>query len=102
MTNVTHLLNPSIPFSKWVKNAFPFSDPEFRGCADAQYVHENKCVTEIQAVTVIDNQKHADVEVELCYCSEDKCNEERNFGVVPQMSIFLVVASTLVISTLNL
>ena len=102
MINVIHLLNPFIPFSKWVKNAFPFSDPEFRGCADAQYVHENKCVTEIQAVTVIDNQKHADVEVELCYCNEDKCNEERNFGVVPQMSIFLVVASTFVISTLNL
>ena len=28
----------------------------------------------------MDNQKHVDVEVELCYCPEDKCNEERNIG----------------------
>ena len=95
-------VEPIYSIFKVGKKCLSISDPEFRGCADAQYVHENKCVTEIQAVTVIDNQKHADVEVELCYCNEDKCNEERNFGVVPQMSIFLVVVSTFVISTLNL
>ena len=57
-----------------------FIDPEFRGCAAVNYEHEAKCSRETQAVTIIDNQKHADVDVELCYCQEDLCNEERNYG----------------------
>ena len=56
--------------------------PEFRGCADAEFLHENKCTRELQAVTVIDSVKHVDVNVELCYCDNDLCNEERNAAYV--------------------
>ena len=52
--------------------------PEFRGCAEANFVHENKCSRELQAVTVVENQKYVDVEVDLCYCDTALCNKQRN------------------------
>ena len=60
-----------------------FLEPTFRGCADATYNHEHKCTSELQAVTVVDNEKHVDVKVELCYCGDEKCNQQRNEAYCP-------------------
>ena len=73
-----------------------FSDPEFRGCAQVKFQHEHKCTREIQAVTVVDNQKHEDVEVELCYCPEDKCNEERNIGQNNRFNYIIMLMTIIV------
>ena len=74
---------------------FLFAGPEFRGCADAKFLHENKCTRELQAVTVVDNQKHVDVNVELCYCDTDLCNQERNSGFrnFPSYVVILLINS---------
>lgn len=69
---------PNVINCFWAKGSYNDESPEFRGCADAEFLHENKCTRELQAVTVIDSVKHVDVNVELCYCDNDLCNEERN------------------------
>ena len=75
------------------KLAINFSEPTFRGCADATYDHEHKCTRELQAVTVVDNEKHVDVDVELCYCGDEKCNQQRNggFSVVFDTNHYLLI-----------
>ena len=52
-----------------------------------------KCTRELQAVTVVDNKNHVDVDVELCYCGEEKCNQERNeaFSIVSDKKVFLLL-----------
>ena len=52
-------------------------------------------------MTVVDNQKYVDVDVELCYCGEDLCNQERSQAMArygPQamsqiMTIFAVLST---------
>jgi len=51
----------------------------FRGCAEAMYKHDYGCDREMQPVTVIDqrgNPKQVEVDVNLCYCSTQNCNQE--------------------------
>ena len=71
--------------------SYNVAGPEFRGCADAEFLHENKCTRERQAVTVVDNQKHVDVDVELCYCDSDLCNQERSSTVINRFSPIIVI-----------
>ncbi len=52
------------------------SEPTFRGCAGAKYPHDAKCDRTLQAVQVVAGMKSVDVEVRLCYCNSDKCNEK--------------------------
>jgi len=80
----------------WAKGTLNAEDPEFRGCAQVKFQHEHKCTKEIQAVTVVDNQKHVDVEVELCYCPEDKCNEERNIGQNNRFNYIIMLMTIIV------
>ena len=50
----------------------------FRGCAEAMYEHDYGCDTDLQAVDVIDQRgavKQVDVEVNICFCSSQNCNE---------------------------
>jgi len=53
------------------------NEHRFRGCADALFIHDNKCTKELQPVTTIEDRLSVDVEVELCYCDKDECNAER-------------------------
>ena len=59
----------------------PLSDTViFRGCAGVQYADPfHECVHRMQPVPV-DNtgQRSVDVDVTLCYCNEDICNEVLN------------------------
>jgi len=51
----------------------------FRGCAEAMYKHDYGCDREMQPVSVIDqrgNPKQVEVDVNLCYCSTQNCNQE--------------------------
>merc|ERR1712227_239443 len=50
----------------------------FRGCAEAMYEHEYGCDSDLQAVDVIDQRgmtKQVDVDVNICFCSSQNCNE---------------------------
>lgn len=83
----------------WAEGHYEGDNPRFRGCADALYNHDPGCKHELQAVTVVDNKKSVDVEVELCYCSEAKCNQERNgaanFGWTAALLMTAIPISTL-------
>eukprot|EP00088_Acartia_fossae_P027302 TRINITY_DN28040_c0_g1_i1.p1 TRINITY_DN28040_c0_g1~~TRINITY_DN28040_c0_g1_i1.p1 ORF type:complete len:262 (-),score=17.48 TRINITY_DN28040_c0_g1_i1:79-831(-) len=51
--------------------------PTFRGCAGTDYIYDNQCFHEMQAVTVSQTPKRSvDVGVTLCYCGSDLCNTE--------------------------
>ena len=47
----------------------------FRGCADAQYAFDPGCSRELQAVQVVIGKKSVDVEILLCFCNDDTCNQ---------------------------
>lgn len=63
---------------------------KFRGCADALFIHDNKCTVELQPVTTIEHKLSVDVKVDLCYCDTDECNAEK-----PSNAMFLSFNLTL-------
>ena len=52
--------------------------PLFRGCANATFAHDERCSRELQAVQIIVGKHSVDVEIKLCFCNGDKCNEKAN------------------------
>ena len=62
------------------------SDPvKFRGCAGAPYRDPfHQCASRKQAVPVFEGQRSVDIDVTLCYCNEDLCNETLNGGLVKE------------------
>lgn len=68
---------------------FEDQTPIFRGCAGAKYPHDEKCDRELQAVQVVAGKKSVDVEVLLCYCNTEKCNEQKNGSAKPVNSLIL-------------
>merc|ERR1712037_919593 len=70
----------------------------FRGCAEAMYKHDYGCDREMQPVSVIDqrgNPKQVEVDVNLCYCSTQNCNQEAAGAehlllTVPLLSLLLI------------
>ena len=62
----------------------------FRGCAEAMYEHDYGCDTDLQAVDVIDQRgtvKQVDVEVNICFCSSQNCNEVLSAAGRNQLSL---------------
>ena len=55
-----------------------FSVPLFRGCANATFAHDERCSRELQAVQIIWGKKSVDVEIKLCFCNGENCNEQAN------------------------
>ena len=39
------------------------------------FPHDEKCTRQLQAVQVVAGKTSVDVEVNLCYCNSDTCNE---------------------------
>ena len=77
--------------------------PLFRGCANATFAHDQRCSRELQAVQIIWGKKTVDVEIKLCFCNDDKCNEQANgaFGLIHQQSLqFIFVAIITLIGSL--
>ena len=68
-----------------------FPGPAFRGCAGAPYALDEKCNRRVQAVSV-SATSNVDVEVELCYCNSDVCNQDLSGArrVTTQARKFLV------------
>ena len=64
--------------------SFSRSDPvKFRGCAGVPYRDPfHQCVSRKQAVPVFEGHRSVDIDVTLCYCNEDLCNETLNGGLV--------------------
>lgn len=60
----------------WAQGTFKQQRPVFRGCATSKYKHDEGCDRELEAVQIKEGQKSQDVEVMLCFCNEDKCNEK--------------------------
>lgn len=58
------------------KGNFDGQQPVFRGCATAKYKHGTTCKREMQTVVVTLGRPSVDVEVYMCYCSADKCNQD--------------------------
>merc|ERR1719273_1483363 len=85
----------------WAKGAFNGEAPTFRGCADATYDHEHKCTRELQAVTVVEAEKHVDVDVQLCYCGNEKCNEQRNGITNVQKNYYLIITLLLLLNNFS-
>merc|ERR1712179_432725 len=66
----------------------------FRGCAEAMYKHDYGCDRELQAVSVIDqrgNPKQVDVDVNLCYCSTQNCNQVAAGATTLTMSVPVII-----------
>ena len=77
--------------------------PLFRGCANATFAHDQRCSRELQAVQIIWGKKTVDVEIKLCFCNDDKCNEQANgaIGLIHQQSLrFIFVAIITLIGSL--
>ena len=74
--------------------SFYFSVPLFRGCANATFAHDQRCSRELQAVQIIWGKKTVDVEIKLCFCNDDKCNEKANgaIGLIQQNSFIKVLS----------
>jgi len=54
--------------------------PVFRGCAGARYAHGTTCRRELQRVQTEPGRPKVDVEVYLCYCTGDECNQRTIAG----------------------
>ena len=52
--------------------------PLFRGCANATFAHDERCSRELQAVQIVWGKRSEDVEIKLCFCNGEKCNEKDN------------------------
>jgi len=50
--------------------------PKFRGCAGSQYEHDDGCSRSMQTVTINSGKSNAEVEISLCYCHGDTCNQD--------------------------
>ena len=82
--------------------------PLFRGCANATFAHDQRCSRELQAVQIIWGKQSVDVEIKLCFCNGEKCNESAN-GAMETLGIrnnsviffamFIIYWSTLTITT---
>jgi len=74
----------------------------FRGCAEAKYEHDYGCDREMQAVNVIDQRgipKQVDVDVNLCYCNSQNCNEVAAGAIEITMSLPMVILIIVLDST---
>lgn len=67
----------------------------FRGCAGAHFPHDQKCDRELQSVQVVAGKKSVDVEVLLCYCNSDTCNEKISGAAAVAATAALTAASAL-------
>ena len=76
-----------------------FTVPLFRGCANATFAHDQRCSRELQAVQIIWGKKTVDVEIKLCFCNDDKCNEQANgaIGFRPQNTFKVFSAAIIII-----
>ena len=70
------------------------TEPIFRGCAGALFQHDHACTRELQAVNIVAGRSSVDVEVHLCYCNEDECNEEAS-GAERTHALFSLLLSAL-------
>jgi len=71
--------------------------PTFRGCAGTEYIYDNQCFHESQAVTVsLTPKRSVDVGVTLCYCGSELCNTELNGA--PRFLLSAIMIPALMIS----
>ena len=66
------------------------------------YEHDYGCDTDLQAVDVIDQRgsvKQVDVEVNICFCSSQNCNEVISAGDTHHAAITWAVVLATVIMT---
>ena len=82
-----------------------FSVPLFRGCANATFAHDERCSRELQAVQIIWGKKSVDVEIKLCFCNGENCNEQANGAMgssKTNVSIFILSISLIIFWTKRL
>ena len=76
---------------------FSFSAPLFRGCAETVYEFDPGCHRQLQSVDLIPGRSSANVEIYLCFCNGDKCNESANSGIVHLASCFVMAIALITI-----
>ena len=59
----------------YIESEYEDKKHKFRGCADVEFAHDEVCSTKKQAVPINNNARSVDVDIKLCYCNSDNCNE---------------------------
>lgn len=73
-----------------------FTEPVFRGCADAQYAFAPGCNRDLQSVQIVIGKKSVDVEIYLCFCNDEKCNTDLSGAKsIRSFSVFGLLISVL-------
>jgi len=69
---------PGVRSCFWAEARYEKQVPLFRGCANATFAHDERCSRELQAVQIVWGKRSEDVEIKLCFCNGEKCNEKDN------------------------